>query len=161
MKLSSCSLVVQRIGFYWFLYSNGEGQAKFLFRTLKKKIESKLKRENTRSKEYRKVNHLAGQGLRHSQFYWPTLRLPTSLPSYREGNEKNLLNIAGSVWKDACPYSCIHLFNCGQHSPPDSPRQLGMFNSLWITQSQLEIGLNYMVYNWMNENFVFWDSSEL
>lgn len=88
------------------------------------------------------------------------LRLPTS-PSYREGNEKNLLNIARTGWKDAYPYLCIHLFNCGQYSPLGSLKQVGMFNILWITQSQLEIGPNYTVYYSINGNFIFWSSPQL
>lgn len=88
------------------------------------------------------------------------LRLPTS-PSYREGNEKNLLNIARTGWKDAYPYLCIHLFNCGQYSPLDSLKQVGMFNILWIIQSPPEIGPNYTVYYSVNGNFVFWNSLQL
>lgn len=128
--------MAQRMTFYFFLHSDAQCKANFSFRTYK----SKRKGANTRSKQYGKVKHLVGQSLRHWQFPWPMLRLPTS-PSYREGNEKNLLNIARTGWKDAYPYLCIHLFNCGQYSPLDSLKQVWMFNSLWIIQLQLRLYL--------------------
>lgn len=148
--------MAQRTTFYFFLHSDARCKANSSFRAYKWLIQ---KGTNTRSKQYEKVKHLVGQSLRHWQFSWPMLRLPTS-PSYREGNEKNLLNIARTGWKDAYPYLCIHLFNCGQYSPLDSLKQVWMFNILWIVQPQPETGLNYTVYISINGNFVFWNAPQ-